>query len=382
MAQGLVSPLALTAGRNFYNTTGNTGITTNAVFTSTVATYNSNALMANLLPALTNAAALVSASSMSTATLNSIRTLGNSTAPALADSVPVGISVTIGNTGVTGQMLANASTYLGSGNFSVFAQAFGAALGYITLTNNIINSAVNSNSYLGPTFENMDDLITGDVTRVNLALRVLGQDLDDLGELFDFANLDFFGTPAGLLNQLSARGNMINGSTPAVTAALQDQGLTLQNIADLVNLNVASLFNPQGLTTNQFDALQKRAYPGLCNVIDADLQDVLDILDITTPNIQAMCDLLDPAKILPNSYLSLTLPTPAGDILIYNEDGSVNSQVEQTLNDGSITPQGCDQLAKIIPADQAAANRALQVALGQIKNIGNQTTASLARLLT
>lgn len=382
MAQGLVSPLALTAGRNFYNTTGNTGIVTNAVFTSTVATYDSNALMANLLPAIANAAVLVTASSMSTATLNSIRTLGNATAPALADSVSAGISVTIGNTGVTGQMLANASTYLGSGNFSVFAQAFGAALGYLTLTNNIINSAVNSNSYLGPTFENMDDLITGDVTRVNLALQTFGQDLDQLGQFFDFADLDFFGTPAGLLNQLSARGNMINGSTPAVTAALQDQGLTQQNIEDLVNLNVASLFNPQGLTTNQFDALQKRAYPGLCNVTDADLQDVLDILEITTPNIQAMCDLLDPSKIFPTSYLSLTLPTPAGDVLIYNGDGSVNSQVEQSLNDGSIVPQGCDQLAKIIPADQAAVNRALQVSLAQIKNINKLTTASLARLLT
>ena len=381
MAQGLVSPLALTAGRNFYNTTGNTGITTNAVFTGTVTTYNSNALMANLLPAIAAAAGLVTSSSMSMATLNSIRTLGNATAPALADSVPTGISVTIGNTGVTGQMLANASTYLGSGNFSVFAQAYGAALGYITLTNNIILSAVNSDTYLGPTFANMDDLITGDIARVNLALETFGRDLQDLGDFFDFADLDYFGTPAGLLNQLSTQGNMLNGSTPAVTAALQDQGLTLQDIADLVNLNVASLFNPQGLSDNQFDALQRRAYPALCNVTGADLADVLSILEISTPNIQSVCQLLDARSIFPNSYLSLSLPTPAGDILIYDEDGSVNSAVEQALNDGSVTPQGCDQLAKIIPPDQAAANRALQISLAQVKNIADQTTRTLARLL-
>ena len=381
MAQGLVSPLALTAGRNFYNTTGNTGITTNAVFTGTVTTYNSNALMANLLPAIANAAALVTASSMSMATLNSIRTLGNATAPALADSVPVGISVTIGNTGVTGQMLANASTYLGNGNFSIFAQAFGAALGYITLTNNIIRSAARANDYLGPTFENMDDLITGDITRVNLALQTFGQDLANLGELFSFQDLDFFGTPAGLLNQLSEQGNMLNGSLPAVQEALLDRGLTEQDIADLVNLNVTGLFNPTGLSANAFDSLQKRAYPALCTITGADLEDVLAILGVTVTNIQSMCDLLDPVQIFPNSFASLTLPTADGDILIYNLDGSVNSAVEPVLNDGSIVPRGCDQLAKILPPAQAAATRALQVSFGQVKNIGQVSLPQLARAL-
>jgi hypothetical protein len=382
MAKGLVSPLSLTAGRNFYNTTGNTGITTNAVWTSTVTTYNSNALMANLLPALANAAALVASSSLSSASLDSIRTLGNTTAPALADSVPSGISVTIGNTGVTGQMLANASTYLGSGNFSIFAQAFGAAQGYITLTNNIIISAARANDYLGPTFENMDDLITGDLTRVNLALSTFGQDLAGLGELFSFEDLDFFGTPAGLLNQLSEQGNMLNGTLPAVQEALFDRGLTQQDIADLVNLNRQSLFNPTGLTANQFDALQKRAYPALCDITGADLEDVLSILGVTVANIERMCDLLDPVKIFPLSFPSLTLPTADGDILIYNTDGSVNSVVEPVLNDGSIVPQGCDQLAKILPASQAAATRALQVSFGQIKNIAQVSLPELARALT
>lgn len=382
MADGLISPLALTAGRNFYNTTGNTGITTNAVFSTTATTYNNNALMANLLPAITAAASLVSGAQLTLGSLNTIKTLGNSSAPALADSVPLGLSISIGNTGLVNQMLANASTYLGSGNFTKFAQAYGAALGYISITNNLIISAANANDYLGPAFSNLDDLITGDLAKINLALEAFGEDLANLGELFNFQNLDVLNTPAGILNQLAQKGNMIDGTLPAIQAALNQQGLTNQDIANLVNINVQSLFNPDGLTTNQFDQLQKQAYPALCNITGADLQDVVTILDVNLPNIDSMCGLLDPKQIFPISYLSLTLPTVMGDFLIYDDDGSVSGQVEQMLNDGSIVPKGCDQLAKILPADQAAATRALQLAFAQVKNIGSVTLPDLAQALS
>jgi translation elongation factor EF-Tu-like GTPase len=86
--------------------------------------------------------------------------------------------------------------------------------------------------------------------------------------------------------------------------------LSDQNIADLVNNNVQSLFNPNGLTANQFDVLQKAAYPALVNVTGDCLTEVLEILDCTTPNIVTMADLLNPVKLYPTSFSSLTLPTP------------------------------------------------------------------------
>jgi hypothetical protein len=42
---------------------------------------------------------------------------------------------------------------------------------------------------------------------------------------------------------------------------------------------------------------------------------------------------------------------------------------------------GCDQLAKIIPAANAAANRALQLAFQQVKGISNTTVPKLAAIL-
>jgi hypothetical protein len=383
MAESSVTPLQLTAGVGFYS--GN-AITANTDLANNIASYNSLAPIANLLFTIGQAASNVSLS-IGAGTLANLKSLGANVAgnycPALGDSVPSNVSWTVGNAGYATTINANASTYLGSDDFGKFAQAFGAAQGFITLTNNIIQSAANANGtdYLGPTFSNMNNLITGDIAKVNLAFPAFGADIADTGDLIDFENIDLFGTPASLLHQLAAKGNMLNGSTPCVTEALTVQGLSDQDIADLVNLNVQSLFNPDGLTQNQFDTLQKKAYPGLCAVTGTCLQQVLTILNITTPNITQMCELLNPAKIFPTSYTSLTLPTPSGPVLIYDTTGAVNSAIAPVLNSGTLAPVGCDELAKIIPPDIAAANRALQIAFQQIKGITGTTGPQLAAIL-
>jgi hypothetical protein len=383
MAESTATPLQLTAGVGFYS--GN-AITANTDLANNIASYNSTTLIANLLFTINQAASNVSLS-IGAGTLANLKTLGANVAgnycPALGDSVPSNVTLTIGNVGYANTIASSATTYLGSGDFGKFAQAFGAAQGYIALTNNVILSAVNVNStdYLGPTFTNMNNLITGDIAQVNLAFPAFGADLALCGDLFALDTVNIFGTPAALLNQLARKGNMINGSTPCVTTALKAEGLTDQNIADLVNLNVQSLFNPDGLTQNAFDTLQKRAYPALCNVAGDCLIEVLAILDCTLPNITSMCELLNPVKIFPTSYSSLTLPTPSGPVLIYDTTGAVNSAIEPILNSGSISPTGCDDLAKIIPQAQAAANRALQIGFQQIKGITGTTVPQLAAIL-
>ena len=383
MAQGLVSPLALTAGVGCYN---NTVIQVNAAFTTNTAAYEALSPIANLLFTIDQAASNLSLS-ISAGTLADLQTLGANVSgnycPALGDSIPSNVSgISVANVGLTGLQTVSAAQYLGNGNFSVFAQAFGAAQGFIGITNQVITSAARANEYLGPTFVNMDDLIAADVTRINLATQAFGQDLAALGLAIDLGSVDTIGTPAALLQALSQAGNMPTGTLPAVRDALLDQGLTLENIKDLVTNNRESLFNPTGLSETQFDALQKRAYPALCMVTGADLADVLAILEVTTANITRMCDLLDPVKIFPNSFSSLTLPTPQGDILIYSPTGAVNSDVEQVLNSGSLVPRGCDQLGKIEPPDQAVANRALQVAFAQVKGITSITLPELAEILS
>jgi len=44
-------------------------------------------------------------------------------------------------------------------------------------------------------------------------------------------------------------------------------------------------------------------------------------------------------------------------------------------------PSGCDELGKIIPPDQAVANKALQFELQQVSGITNLTLPQLAILL-
>ena len=383
MAESVATPLQLTAGLGFY--AGN-AITANTQLANNIASYNALAPIANLLFTIDAAVSNVSLG-ISDNTIANLKTLGANVSgnycPALGDSVSSNITWTVGNTGYTGTITSSASTYLGGGDFGKFAQAFGAAQGYLTLTNGIILSAVNANStdYLGPTFTNMDNLITGDLAQVNLAFPAFGADLALCGDLFALDNIEQFGTPAALLQQLAIKGNMLNGTTPCVTTALKAQGLTDGAIAALVNNDVQSLYKPNGLTPNQFDTLQKAAYPALVNVTGDCLQNVLDILDVTLPNIETMADLLHPLKIFPTSYASLTLPTPDGPVLIYDVDGNVNSAVEPILNSGALTPVGCDQLAKIIPAANAAANRALQIAFQQVKGISNTTVPKLAAIL-
>lgn len=382
MPQGVVTHLGLVAGAGLY---ANTGLTVNAVFVTNVANYRreSGGLIGNLLYSIQEASSNATLS-ISSPTLASLKAIGadvnGNYCPALGDSIPSNVSLASGNVGFSGQVLGNANVYIGSGNYRVFAQAFQSSLGYMSVTNDVILSVCNSD-YLGPTFDDMDNLISGDLSRINLALEDFGQDLEDAGRTLKFDPLDLLGTPAGLLKQISDQGNMVGGTTPAIRAALLDQGLTDQDIKDLVDDNRESLFNPNGLPQIEFDRLQKSVYPALCSITGADLDDALAILGVTTANIEKLCDLLDPKKVFPRSHLSLTLPTPDGPVLIYNDDSTVNSEVEEVLNSGSLVPKGCDDLAKMMPPDQAVANRALQVAFGQVKNIAGLTSVDLAGIL-
>jgi hypothetical protein len=390
MAQGSISPLSLEAGAGLLN---NAGIMVNAALTANITAYTSTPTISKLLDVL----ALASTANISSGTLNSLKSMGASTCPALGDSVPTayantaypippesGAKLIPANTLLTTTVTNVAASYLGSGDVGKFCQAYFSSSGYISLVNPVIISAANANTnYLGPTFAGMDSLITGDLAQINLAFPTFGQDLADLGFTLNLANLPAMGSPAGLLQALSIAGNMPGGTTPAVRNALLAAGLTPDEITDLVNDNQVSLFNPDGLSQNQFDSIQKRAYPALCTVTGADLQQVLDILEVTTPNLTQMCELLNPVKILPRSYPSLTIPNPVGltPLLVYTPGGEINGPVESIVNSGALAPVGCDELAKIVPTANAVGSKSMLIALQQVKGIANMTLPQLAAAL-
>jgi hypothetical protein len=391
-SNGIISPLNLEAGAGLLN---NQGIGVGTGLTVPIAEYNATTILTKLLAINTTAVG----ANITSSTRTALQTMGASTCPALGGAVPTAYQNTnypilpIGGTPKLipasqvnlfgGIVLDKGNVWMGSGDNGKFAQAYFSSAGYISLVNPFIISAVNANdNYLGPTFTTMDDLITGDLAFITLALTAFGQDIAKLGTAIDLTNLDNMGSPAALLAALSKAGNMPTGTLPAVRTALQEQGLTNKDIQDLVTNNQVSLFNPTGLTPNNFNTLQKKAYPALCTITGDNLTDVLNILDVTTPNITQMCELLNPVKIFPTSWPSITVPTSNGPVLVYNADGSVNGEIDPIVNSGALLPVGCDELAKIVPPANAVGSKAVQISLQQVKNISSLTLPQLAAVLT
>jgi hypothetical protein len=173
------------------------------------------------------------------------------TARALGDSIPAAyttLTPVVDPAGFTGLIEQTGNAYLGDGDLGKFAQGFMAVQGYLGTTNSFIESAVNANSYLGPFFTNMNDLVTNNIYSVNPDLENFGVDLARQGNLVDLSNLELYGTPAGLLQQISQQGKIRGDTLPLVKPALLATGLTDANIADLVNDNRYGLLNPNGLT--------------------------------------------------------------------------------------------------------------------------------------
>jgi hypothetical protein len=353
----------------------NGGVSLANTWTAAVGSYTGTNLISTYFTAVNTAYSNVAAN-ISGNTLNSLVTFCAGTVPALADNTPAAYASLGTNalSGFTGIVTAQGTSYLGNGNVTIFAQVFSAAQGYVITTNDYINSSINSQTYLGSTFTTMNSLFTGNLSDVTLAMNTFGTDLKALGQLIDLNNLGNFGSPAAIFRQLVTLTNI----TPGIRTALIQAGLTDASIGDLTNPNI-------NLDTN----IQRLAYIGMQNVIGTNLEQVLAIFGVTTPNLATMADLLNPVKIFPNSFPSLTVRTYNQDTSsvlrsIYdNTQGTVNSKLLIYLPAFVLTLAGPDtityeRLSRVIPSDQALANKAIQVSLQQIKNINNLTLPQLA----
>jgi hypothetical protein len=361
-----------------------------------ISTFNTTALISNLAAAVSSYKSQTFATA---ATLNSLLSMGNTVCPALGNSIPASplgtytylnteylvnyLGTVDGSTldpsGFSNLIEQTCAAYLGNGDAGRFSQGFMAVQSYIASTNNYINSSVNVNQYLGPTFTNMDNLVTGSITSVSTDLESFGVDLDKQGELWNTAKLDLYGTPAGLLQQISARAGIQRGTVPALQNIMLAMGMTATDIENLITDNRIGVFNPTGISNNEFDRAQRLAYNAFTMISGDALAQILDILDVTTPNITGLEQLLDPVKTFPLSYPSLQAPGAAGPVPIFGANGSVNSSIAPIVNSYLPAATGCDELSKIIPPADAVANKAIQVALQQINNIINVPLPNLAQ---
>jgi hypothetical protein len=314
MVASVLTPLQLNAGAGLLQ---NQGLAPNAELVTVIADYNSTALIAPLLDTITVAK---TGNILSPGNLDTLETLASATCPALSNSVPDNYpSLPVSNDppGLTGVLTDTANTYMGNGDLSKFVQALSIADGYASQTNTFVNSAVNSQTYLGGTFTTTNDMITGDITTVNLATPTFAQDLANLGNLIDLNNLDNLGTPLALVQRIVA----IVGNVPVLSVYFIEQGVPGDVV---INLN-----NP---TVSVTDSVQKLMYEAMLRITGEDLAQILRVIGVTTTGIATMADLLNPLRLFPLSFQSLTAPTAQGPRAIYiNNTGSVNSSLANEL---------------------------------------------------
>jgi hypothetical protein len=216
----------------------------------------------------------------------------------------------------------------------------------------------------------MSNLTTGGISSMNTNLQTFAADLIALGQLWNFAYLNTFGSPAEILRQMQN----IGGLTPALITALNTENVPESETA---NLLVAEY--------QMSDNLQAAVYKAMKKVTGNDLAQVLGILGITTPNLKTMADLLDPVLLFPRSYKTLTVLNGNNTQQIYPDSGSgaaINSLLTVELPPSLIksTSPGMpyERLLTIIPSNQALAFKALQQGFLQIKNIAEVTLPAFA----
>jgi hypothetical protein len=297
-------------------------------------------------------------------TFGLLQNLAANTLPAVTNAIPsayAGNLGPLGNTvtsGFAGVVTAQAIQDLGSGDLSIFAQVYGIAQSYLTQTNQYINSVVNSNIY-NATFVDMDNMTTGSVSLISNNLPVFGQDLIRLGQAWDLENLTYLGYPSALLLQLIKLGGLL----PAVVEQL--------NLAGVDNSSILQLRSSGSPLAANVEAAM---YRGMLTVTGDTLAQVNLLLDVTTPNLTTMADLLNPVKTLPNSYQTLTVSLPAGtasapsatvSTAIYAASNTVNSNIAILFVNSDVYTD----LIKIVPPDQALANQAIVRGLQQVKDI-------------
>jgi hypothetical protein len=306
---GTLSSVNLIAGAGILGNVGGIAIQANADLTSNISSYTS-------VPVVDQFATIASSGYIS------INVVAN-TFPALTNAIPTAYQGSLGSGTMTAKINTQSGNILGGGDLGKFEQIFNAASGYQQQANDFIKSTINAtdpNVVTG--FTSQDNTITGGFSDVTQAFAAFGADVAQLGQLIDLNNLNNLGSPAALLEQVSTLGY----PTPGLTTALLDAGISqdaIDNIGEIA-------FSP---------AEEKLIYQAMTTVTGTDLAQILKILRVTTAGITTMADLLNPYRIFPRSYITLTAPTANGIRGIYVDTaGSVNSNLATTLPASVLAP--------------------------------------------
>lgn len=306
---GTLSSVNLIAGAGILGNVGGVAIEANADLTSNISSYTSVSIV-NQFTAIAGTGYI------------SVNVVAN-TFPALTNAIPTAYQSSLGSGTMTGKIITQSGNILGGGDLGKFEQIFNASSGYQQQANDFIKSTINAtDSNVVTGFTSQDNTITGGFSNITQAFAAFSADVAQLGVLIDLNNLNNLGSPAALLEQVSTLGY----PTPGLTTALLDAGIS-QDAIDNIG------------TTTFTPAEEKLIYQAMVTVTGNDLAQILKLLRVTTSGIATMADLLNPYKILPRSYITLTAPTASGLRGIYTDTaGSVNSNLATSLPASVLAP--------------------------------------------
>jgi hypothetical protein len=215
-----------------------------------------------------------------------------------------------------------------NGAYKDFLSGFMSSYSFIEYSNEAILTMNNSQEFLDGTYSNMDDLITADITGVSVATTIFGQDLITSGKAINLQTIATFGLPSTLLSTLQKN----NAITKSVSLALIASGITVTELDQILG-NISLVTKEQ----------ERKIYGAFGIILGQDLKDVLVSLNCKTAGLESLADLLNPIKLFPNSYSTLTVP-------IYNSTGgTANSKiyypiyVNEGLNSQIISPTSVQQ---------------------------------------
>lgn len=271
-----------------------------------------------------------------------------------------------------------------TGDPKKFGTILNTASSYVTNANQMINAATNSTA-LGTTFTNMNNIVSGGFSGVNLNFGGFGEEIAKLGSTINLSNLDNLGSPGQLIANLGDQGTL--GPMYNKLAEITVDPRTAQTlVGDFVNVaNTGSIalgelgvdFNAiaqQG--ANLAPTVQKQLFEAFDSLDTTEVAQVKSILNNTQDKIIDGADLLDPTKLFPESFETFTAPLRTASVgfrAIYeNDTGSVNSQFESLG----------ENLKGVVPDDLAVANGALARSLQQVKNISQTNTTDLGTTLS
>ena len=354
---GTLSAVNLTAAAGLLGNIGGVALAANADLTSNISSYTSVGVVSQF-------------AGVASSGFVSINIVAN-TFPALTNAVPTAYQSAIGSTTLTSIVTAQSNQIMCNGDLGQFEQVFATADVFVFTNNQLIKSAINANnSNVTTTYTSQDNIITGELSDLTVAFVPFSVDLGRLGILINFENLDNFGSPAAILQQIAT----YSYSVPALDTALIDAGVPEDKVNDLADATFT-------------DAEQKLIYQAMTTITGSSLAEILKLLRVTTPGLTTMADLLNPVKIFPESFNTFTAPTVNGLRAVYlNSTGAVNSALETELPADVLVPlQGTvsqsmpySRLKQIVPADQALASKAITTALTQVDTIFNTSGSRLS----